>query len=160
MLIMLSIHRPGGTVVFMPNNGAKDTKYNFAPSDTDPDGPHLAEVGNSRHAELFLAIPEYSVWPGGSAEAPVSSVAPAASIAPVVEPAIISEPVAEPAQESVQDETVSPDDDDLGLDGMTRPELMVLYQEELGQKPHPQIGIDTLRTRISEHRAEEAQAAG
>lgn len=89
MQIELSIKRPGGTEVDMPNEGQADTRYHFKPVDASrADSPHVANVENDDHAEMFLrADPSYRIFKAG---AKVELAKPVSAPSPVIDVATVA----------------------------------------------------------------------
>lgn len=145
MKIKLSIKRDGGSRIDMPNDGAPDTTYHFAPNQA---GDHVAEVAKEEHIAMFLCIPEYT--PYGDLppdDAALVSILTEATTATASAATALSTTVDDGAQTADEDDEEA---DPLPLEQMDRVQLLAVFETVMGERAHPRAGIDLLRSRIAE----------
>lgn len=124
MLIECILLRAGGTKAEVGG-----VTYHFAPL---PTGEHVADVPDRDHAIRFLELPEGYRAFNRINEAPG-----------------ISPGVAGAAEESGAGATVPGGASTQSLDTMTREQLVALYEEREGRKPHHRLGDDKLREELA-----------
>ena len=151
MKIECILHRPGGTRVTIGS-----AMYHFRPLAPDQFAPHVADVENEAHAKRFLKLREaYREFQDTTAPAAPDPVAdpdpdPAQAPAPASEDAVETQ-VNPDAEKAAQAAATAEDD----LEAMDIEQLREIFANEIGRKPGPRSGADTLIAQIKARRAGE-----
>jgi hypothetical protein len=151
VLMECLLHRQGGTIVEID-----DVTYHFKP---DLDGKHVCLVARDDHIERFMAIPE-----GYRALARVAEpVAPTTEALGAVSPPVDTAPGPVTTETETQADTTTetttetgtaaPASDADDLEAADDAALRVIFEAEIGRKPSPRAGRDSMIDQIRAKRA-------